>query len=248
MTVFELRQLSASVSNLSGMRQESNSSEQYLLTMKASLIKIMEPVLKRTTRWPFFVFMAGSMFCLLASTVCHLFTCHSKPLAIFLMRLDFAGIATMIATSFFPPIYYVFQCAPIWQWIYLSTISIMALITVGFLFAPSCQSGKYRPVRTLLFLCMGASGIVPAVHAVITNWHEPFCFVTVAHEAVMAGFYAVGAMIYVVRIPERWKPGVFDLGGHSHNIFHVLVLAGAYTHYRAALLFLEWRDSAGCNQ
>lgn len=248
-TVVELWQWHDSLSRCQhGPGQENTTSEPcLLLTMKEKVSKMMDPMLKRTTRWPFFVFMGGSMFCLLSSTVCHLFTCHSKPLAIFLMRVDYAGIAVMIATSFFPPIYYVFQCTPIWQWIYLGTISLMGVITVGVLFAPVCQSGKYRPFRALLFLSMGVSGLIPAVHAVVTNWHEPLCAITVAHEAIMAGFYALGTMIYVVRIPERWKPGVFDLGGHSHNLFHILVIAGAYTHYRAALLFLEWRDTRGCN-
>lgn len=247
-TVIELWQLPVSLSSyLHGSGQDNNATgHSLLLSVKLEVTKMMDPMLKRTTRWPFFVFMGGSMCCLFASTICHLFTCHSKPLAIFLMRLDYAGIAVMIATSFFPPIYYVFQCTPIWQWIYLGTISLMAVITVGVLFSPACQSGKYRPFRALLFLSMGVSGLIPAVHAVMTNWHEPLCPITVAHEAIMAGFYAIGTMIYVVRIPERWKPGLFDLGGHSHNLFHMLVIAGAYTHYRAALLFLEWRDTKGC--
>lgn len=249
-TVVELWQWQTSLSKCQrDQGQENNTYEPcLLLVMKEQVAKVMGPVLQRTTRWPFFVFMGGSMFCLLASTVCHLFTCHSKPLAIFLMRVDYAGIAVMIATSFFPPIYYVFQCTPIWQWVYLGAISIMGMIMVGVLFAPVCQSGKYRPFRALLFLCMGVSGLIPAVHAVVTNWHEPLCAITVAHEAIMAGLYALGTMIYVVRIPERWKPGMFDLGGHSHNLFHLLVIAGAYTHYRAALLFLEWRDTRGCSQ
>ncbi|KAH7296250.1 hypothetical protein KP509_26G015600 [Ceratopteris richardii] len=208
---------------------------------------MMGPMLRRSTRWPFFIFMGGSMFCLLASTVCHLFTCHSKPLAILLMRIDYTGIAVMIATSFFPPIYYIFQCTPIWQWVYLGTISTLALVAVIVLFAPVCQTPRYRPFRTSLFLSMGASGLIPAVHAVATNWHEPLCGLAVAHEASMAALYALGAMIYVIRIPERWKPGMFDLGGHSHNLFHVLVIAGAYVHYRAAILFLEWSDSKVCS-
>lgn len=225
-----------------------NLSEHCLLeSMKKDVSSMMAPMMKRATRWPFFVFMGGSMFCLLASTICHLFTCHSKPLAIFLMRVDYAGIATMIATSFFPPIYYVFQCEPIWQWIYLSTISSMGIITVGVLFAPALQDSKYRTFRALLFLSMGVSGLIPAIHGLMSNWNEPLRPILVLQEIGMAGCYCVGTMIYVVRVPERWKPGVFDLGGHSHNIFHVLVMGGAYFHYRAALLFLEWRDSKGCS-
>lgn len=245
-TAYELGHLPTFSRCVQGM--DHNISEHCLLqSMKEDVSNMMAPILNRTTRWPFFVFMGGSMFCLLASAVCHLFTCHSEPLAIFLMRIDYAGIATMIATSFFPPIYYVFQCEPIWQWIYLITISMMGMITLGVLFAPSLQSGKYRPFRALLFMSMGVSGLIPAIHGVMMNWNEPLCPLTVAHEGVMAGCYAIGAMIYVTRIPERWKPGVFDLGGHSHSVFHILVIAGAYAHYRAALLFLEWRDSTGCN-
>ncbi|KAI5079951.1 hypothetical protein GOP47_0005430 [Adiantum capillus-veneris] len=187
-----------------------NMSEHCLLeTIKRDVGKMMRPSMDRATRWPFFVFMGGSMFCLLASTVCHLFTCHSQSLALFLMRVDYAGIATMIATSFFPPIYYVFQCEPIWQWIYLSTITTMGIITLGVLFAPALQE--------------------------------------VGLEIGMAGCYCIGTVIYMIRVPERWKPGHFDLGGHSHNLFHILVIGGAYFHYRAALLFMEWRDSKGCS-
>ncbi|MCO5559744.1 hypothetical protein L7F22_013346 [Adiantum nelumboides] len=225
-----------------------NMSEHCVLeTMKRDVAKMMGPAMDRASRWPFFVFMGGSMFCLLASTVCHLFTCHSQSLAVFLMRVDYAGIATMIATSFFPPVYYVFQCEPIWQWIYLSTISTMGIITLGVLFAPALQHGKYRTFRALLFMSMGISGFIPSIHGLMMHWKEPLLPITVALEIGMAGSYCIGTVIYVVRVPERWKPGHFDLGGHSHNIFHMLVIGGAFFHYRAALLFLEWRDSRGCS-
>lgn len=208
---------------------------------------MMAPVLNRTTRWPFFVFMGGSMFCLLASSVCHLLTCHSENLAVLLMRVDYAGIATMIVTSFYPPIYYNFQCAPMWQFIYLGAISVMGIITLGVLFAPSLQSGKYRPFRALMFMSMGVVGLIPTIHGAMMNWNEPLCPLTVVHEGVMTGCYVLGTVIYVTRIPERWRPGWFDLGGHSHSVFHILVIAGAYAHYQATLLFLEWRDSKGCS-
>lgn len=39
-----------------------------------------------------------------------------------------------------------------------------------------------------------------------------------------------GAMIYGVRIPERWYPKIFDVFGASHQIMHVLVMIGALSH------------------
>lgn len=197
-------------------------------------------------QWPFFVFLAGSMFCLLSSSVCHLFSCHSHHLNLQLLRMDYAGITIMIITSFFPPIYYIFQCDPHWQLIYLGGITIMGIFTVVTLLSPQLSTGKFRSYRAFLFVAMGLFGLIPAIHAVIVNWSEPQRNVTLAYEMAMALSYLIGTMFYVCRIPERWKPGWFDLAGHSHQIFHVLVIMGALAHYGAAHVFLEFRSRVGC--
>ena len=62
----------------------------------------------------------------------------------------------------------------------------------------------------------------------------------------MGLFYGLGALVYATRIPERWMPGKFNIAGHSHQFFHVVVEAGAYSHYRAGLVYLQWRDFEGC--
>ncbi|KAF3501172.1 hypothetical protein F2Q69_00044440 [Brassica cretica] len=197
-------------------------------------------------RWPFFFFLGGSMFCLLSSSICHLFCCHSHNLNIFLLRIDYAGITAMIITSFFPPIYYIFQCTPRWYFIYLAAITSMGIFTIITLFTPSLSSPKYRGFRALLFASMGLFGIVPAIHALVVNWGNPQRNVTLLYELGVAVFYLVGTGFFVGRVPERLKPGWFDRVGHSHQIFHVFVLLGALSHYAAALLFLDWRDHVGC--
>ncbi|KAL6221644.1 hypothetical protein ACLB2K_005040 [Fragaria x ananassa] len=199
------------------------------------------------TLWPFYVFLSGSMFCLLSSTICHLFSCHSNPLNVLLLRIDYAGITTMIITSFFPPIYYIFQCDPRWQFIYLGGITLMGLCTIITLFSPKLSSTKFRTFRALLFASLGLFGIVPAVHASIVNWGNPKRDITLVYEVAMAVFYLTGTGFYITRIPERWRPGCFDLAGHSHQIFHVLVVMGALAHYAAILVMLDWRSTLGCD-
>uniref|UniRef100_A0A0D9WSI9 Heptahelical transmembrane protein ADIPOR1 n=1 Tax=Leersia perrieri TaxID=77586 RepID=A0A0D9WSI9_9ORYZ len=199
-----------------------------------------------STRWPFFVFLAGAMFCLLSSAACHLLSCHSHRLNLFLIRLDYTGIAVMIVVSFFPPIYYIFQCEPRWQVVYLSAITAAGVGTVYALMSPKLSAARYRAHRALLFVGMGLSGVVPAVHAVAVNWHEPRRNVTLAYEGAMAASYLVGTAFYLTRVPERWLPGKFDLCGHSHQIFHALVIAGALAHYGAAIVFIQARDEMGC--
>jgi adiponectin receptor len=198
-------------------------------------------VTSQTTRWPFFMFLAGAMFCLLSSCACHLLSCHSHRLNLFLIRLDYTGIAVMIVVSFFPPIYYIFQCDPHWQVVYLSAITAAGVATVYALMSPRLSAARYRTHRALLFVCMGLSGVLPAV-----NWREPRRNVTLAYEGAMAVSYLTGTAFYLTRVPERWRPGMFDLARHSHQIFHALVIAGALAHYGAAIVFFKARDELGC--
>lgn len=198
------------------------------------------------TSWPFFVFLGGSMFCLLSSSICHLFYCHSKHLNLLLLQMDYVGIAVMIITSFFPPIYYIFQCSPHWQLAYLIGITVMGVCIIITLLTPAFSTGKYRSFRAVLFVSMGLSGLIPAVHALVVNWNDPHRNLILGYESAMALSYLTGTVFYVSRVPERWKPGWFDLTGHSHQIFHVFVMMGALAHYGAAKIFLEYRGKLGC--
>lgn len=201
-----------------------------------------------TPTWPFYVFLGGSVFCLLSSSLCHLLCCHSRRLNTHLLNLDYIGITVMIIASFFPAMYYIFQCTPHWQVVYLTGITIMGTCTIITLLTPAFSSGKCRSFRVLLFVSMGLFGIVPAVHATVVYWSDPHRNVIMAYEGVMALSYLIGTVFYLSRVPERWKPGWFDLAGQSHQIFHVCVVMGALAHYGAANIFLRYRGTIGCDK
>ncbi|KAI3781953.1 hypothetical protein L2E82_11981 [Cichorium intybus] len=203
--------------------------------------------LTETPRWPLFVFLCGSMFCFISSSLCHLFSCHSQHLNCLLSQLDYTGIAVMIITSFFPPIYYIFQCDTVWQYVYLTIISLLGVLAVIILLSPKRTRGKYRFIRTSIFVAMGLFGVIPAIHATIVNWNVPQRNTTLGFEAAMGFSYLIGAMFYVSRVPEKWKPGWFDLVGHSHQIFHIFVVMGALAHYIVVIILYEYRRRTGCD-
>ncbi|CAL5407078.1 unnamed protein product [Camellia sinensis] len=93
---------------------------------------------------------------------------------------------------------------------------------------------------TSLFLVMGFSGVIPAAHVVVLFWGHPQMLLALGYELVMGVLYAVGASFYMSRIPEQWKPGAFDIAGHSHQIFHVFVVVGALAHSTTTLLVMDW--------
>lgn len=191
--------------------------------------------------WPWFVFLGGAMGCLICSSLSHLFACHSKRFSLFFWRLDYAGISLMIICSFFAPIYYTFFCNPFARFFYLTSISVLGVTAITTLLAPVFSASHFRPFRALVFLTMGFSGVVPVVHAIVLHWGSNHIFVALGYEFVMAVFYAVGAGFYVSRVPERLKPGKFDIAGHSHQIFHVFVVLGALAHCVATLVILDFR-------
>ncbi|KAL2522469.1 Heptahelical transmembrane protein 4 [Forsythia ovata] len=218
-----------------------------LLSMKENVANTIAPLMVRPiTRWPFFAFLGGAMFCLLSSSTCHLLSCHSERLSYIMLRLDYAGIAALISTSFYPPIYYSFICYPVFCSLYMGFITLLGLGTILASLLPVFQTPEYRSFRAALFFGMGVSGIVPILHKLILFWHQPEALHTTGYEILMGALYGIGALVYAKRVPERWRPGKFDIAGHSHQLFHILVVAGAYTHYRAGLIYLRWRDVQGC--
>ncbi len=198
-------------------------------------------------KWPWYVFLAGAMGCLVCSSLSHLLACHSKRFNLFFWRLDYAGISLMIVSSFFAPIYYAFFCNPYPRIFYLTSITVLGILAIITLLSPALSSPRFRSFRANLFLSMGFSGVIPAAHAVALHWGHPHIFVSLGYELAMAVLYAAGAGFYVSRIPEKWKPGAFDIAGHSHQIFHVFVVLGALAHSAATLVILDFRrESPTC--
>ncbi|GAV67988.1 HlyIII domain-containing protein [Cephalotus follicularis] len=218
-----------------------------LTSAKEDLANMIASLFARPiTRWPFFAFLGGAMFCLLASSTCHLLSCHSERLSGIMLRLDYAGIAALICTSFYPPVYYSFMCYPFFCNLYLGFITVLGIAAVLVSMVPVFQKPEFRTMRASLFFGMGLSGVAPILHKLIWFSHQPEALHTTWYEILMGVFYGVGALVYATRIPERWMPGKFDIAGHSHQLFHVFVVAGAYTHYHAGLVYLRWRDLEGC--
>ncbi|CAL5370950.1 unnamed protein product [Camellia sinensis] len=218
-----------------------------LRSVKDDILNMIAPLMLRPiTRWPFFAFLGGAMFCLLSSSACHLLACHSERLSYILLRLDYVGIAALISTSFYPPVYYSFMCSPFFCNLYLGFITLLGISTILVSLLPVFQKPEHRNTRTFIFVGMGLSGVAPIMHKLILFQNRPEALHTTGYEILMGVFYCMGAFFYTTRIPERWMPGKFDIAGHSHQLFHVLVVAGAYTHYRAGLVYLRWRDMEGC--
>ena len=63
-----------------------------------------------------------------------------------------------------------------------------------------------------MFIALGLSGVIPALHFVITDgFDHAVNYASLGWLVLMAVLYIVGALIYAFRVPERIFPGKFDI-------------------------------------
>ena len=63
---------------------------------------------------------------------------------------------------------------------------------------------------------------------------------------MMGASYILGVFVYISRVPERFYPGYFDFIGHSHNIWHLFVMAAIFFHYFGSLEVYHVRQNLAC--
>ncbi len=180
----------------------------------------------------FLCFFVGAILCLACSTLFHTVSCHSEFVSAVFSRLDYAGIAFLIVGSIIPWLYYGFYCQPYARVTYMAAVVVLGLATVGLTMWERFNTPNYRVFRTSVFVSLGGVSVVPCLHYCMQNGLEASVAEASMHcTAIMAALYLTGALLYAARIPERFLPGKCDIWFHSHQIFHVLVIAAAFVHY-----------------
>lgn len=198
-------------------------------------------------KWPIYVFIFSAVFCLGSSTVFHLMYVHSQKLYFLLSRLDYAGIAILIAGSFYPLIYYGFYCEKYVAATYLACISIMSVLTFFSSLMPRFSTPEYLLARTLSFFGLAMFGVVPIGHMIVQFgfFHEEvqIIFIPLMYMALL---YCTGAVFYATRFPERCSPGTFDRYCSSHQLWHVCVVLAALVHFNTSVKHYEFRMKNQC--
>ncbi|CAD6195116.1 unnamed protein product [Caenorhabditis auriculariae] len=187
--------------------------------------------------WPvekivFSFFFAGAVLCLGLSFAFHTLSCHSVNVVKIFCKLDYMGISLLIIGSFIPWIYYGFYCRREPKITYIAMVSVLGVGAIVVSLWDKFSEPRYRPFRAGVFVGMGASGIVPTIHYIITDGVRSLFEDNSFHWLLLMAFlYLLGAMLYATRTPERFFPGKCDIWFQSHQLFHTCVVIAAFVHY-----------------
>ena len=133
--------------------------------------------------------------------------------------------------STIPSVYYGFYCDPNLQKRYWAVVSVLATFCVIATLNPRFRGPKLRPYRSLMYTGLGFSALGFVTHGLLLyGWETQNRRMSLNWMALMTFFNLVGAAAYPARVPERFRPGKFDIYGISHKILHVMVLLAALAH------------------
>lgn len=213
------------------------------------------------SNWEMFNFVQfgfAATFCLTLSASFHLFKSHSHVVCKFGNQCDYFGIIIMITCSLISIILFAFNDVPNWRNFYVALFLLLGGVCTKVTFDQKFSTPHYRPFRSLMFILFGLSGALPIVTAVsIFGFGEAFDRSNAVWLIAEGIFYILGACLYAMRVPERFThtdvndqllgqghSGPFDLIGHSHQIFHVMVVVAAYCHWKALVGCFEHLQNA----
>ncbi|XP_062536983.1 progestin and adipoQ receptor family member 3 isoform X2 [Armigeres subalbatus] len=184
--------------------------------------------------------------CMILSSIYHTFSCKSEQSYECFLAYDLFGIALSLLAIFISGIYYAFWCNAELRNFYIITIGVIFTVAM-ILQIPRLKVNSN--VKMLAFVAWAAYGVVPTLHWYIVMGGAESTMVKLFIPRVMIMYLLTGTafLIYVTRIPERWFAGKVDYIGHSHNWWHVFVLAALYYWHNSGMKYVEFRMTHGCS-
>ena len=215
---------------------ETNLDNDYDLNLKDRQVKSL-------ARWPLFIIILSAIICLTFSASFHSIGNMNEKYHILLNRFDYGGISILISGSCYPPYYYFFYYSTGFRYFYLTEISVFGIGTFLYSLTDDFNKPERRTLRGILFLIFGLCTGIPILHMSffgdkIEGYGSGIKLINWYFGGIS---YIVGALLYILRFPEKIFPKKFDYIGASHQIFHVLVFLGATFHFFGSLDAYNYR-------
>uniref|UniRef100_A0A8C4HHL8 Progestin and adipoQ receptor family member VIII n=1 Tax=Dicentrarchus labrax TaxID=13489 RepID=A0A8C4HHL8_DICLA len=186
---------------------------------------------------PLVLYVVSAVTYLSCSAAAHLLQSHSEEAHYSLFFLDYVGVAV-----------YQYGCAlALERCIFLPAAALLAWFScAACCYAKLCFRRPYPLHRKLCQVVpMGVAyllDISPIAHRLSTcSWTSnsalPLHFLQVV-------LFLLSAFFFSCPIPERFSPGSFDLFGHAHQLFHVLLSFCTLAQQEALFQDFLWRRPA----
>ncbi|XP_042361740.1 glycine-rich cell wall structural protein 1.8-like isoform X2 [Plectropomus leopardus] len=163
----------------------------------------------------------------LGSVLYHLFMNHEggEPVYHTLLKLDVCGICMINTLGALPIVYSTLLCYP-----FIRTVALVVYILLSShaIYCAVTARSSVRRLRSFAWQALFRFSFF-LLRWVGVGGGSP---TSLRHFLMMDALAVLGGVINITRIPERFRPGLFDYWCNSHQIMHVLVVG--------SILYLHW--------
>lgn len=186
-------------------------------------------------------FFLGAFICFMMSASFHCIKAHSEKVSIFGNKLDYLGIVALIVSSMISLLFYGFYDSFKTFLFFGSITTLLGIICTVISLDDKFRAREWRAKRATMFVIFGLSAVLPLFYGLAAYGYKETCAKIGFNWVLLEGvFYITGASLYGLRYPEKSFPGKYDFFFNSHQIFHVLVIAGASSHYIGLMKSYEY--------
>lgn len=196
--------------------------------------------------WNLLFFGTAATVCLGLSSTFHCIKAHSFAVKKTGNQLDYFGIVVLITCSLISSVVFTFNDHYLVKTAFIAMFLALGAACTAVTLVPRFDTPEYRPTRSALFVAFGLSGTLPVVCGFwLYGAAEAAAASGLGWLALEGTFYITGAVMYAARFPERLvhvgdqavrRAGPLDIVGHSHQIFHVMVVVAAFCHWRSLVV------------
>ena len=162
---------------------------------------------------PFIVLFAACLIHTPVSVLYHMFMCVSPSVKLAWNRADYALIFVMILMTSYSLGYYPFYCNSRLHMIQMLTCGVPAILNIIWVLTPMYKHAfETRILRTVSSGLVIVLALFPVYYSI--NYYGIAAIV----------FYIIGAILWVMHLPEMIFPYVFDNNMNSHAWMHVCIV------------------------
>eukprot|EP00842_Homolaphlyctis_polyrhiza_P002499 jgi/Hompol1/324/HPOL_001389-RA len=191
------------------------------------------------------IFLGCAAYTFITSTLFHMKMCVSRHAFKIFGCLDYSGISASICGGAVSIVYYLLWCDPIARILWILVLFVVNFVGIVGPMFKFWSGPAFRVGRAVVYLSSGVLSCGPAIYKLLLFGTQGLPTVNDGYAVVGILFalslYVIGSIFYMGRIPERFWPGAFDVFGHSHTIWHVIVVTAIFNHYLALRSWMDWR-------
>jgi predicted membrane channel-forming protein YqfA (hemolysin III family) len=198
---------------------------------------------------PFYYLWLSSILHMPLSVGNHLFLCINKKTFVFWKKIDLIGIFFVSVLLTFGFSYFVFKNPFITIYLTLFSFILYSIATI-LISNRDYDQGIEKFLHTIGISFIVIIYLIPIIINTIYDYSNFNTFLEFIYNSIyfhnsiiIIGSLLLGAIIFILQIPEKYYPYTFDIIGNSHQLMHLTLIIAHIAEYKfLELIYINYKS------